>query len=307
MPSAPHRTFFTKSRMILCAVLLVLVGGAGFVYWHYWQVSSRQFRVTFLDVGQGDASLIQFGNGEKMLVDCGANKVILARLGQALPFYDRTIDYLLVTHPDLDHYGGCLDVLKRYRVKKIITNGKSKEGDSYWQAWDGLLRTVVDGGARQTIITGHDTERIGQVTLEFFSPDPRLKLQVADDDSNNYSIVFRLIDPTGKSYLFTGDMELPLEHALLAAYCPDLVTSTLFAQSRGCMRLAANVLKVGHHGSKSSTGWEFIEAVRPVTAVVQSGKNNRYGHPSPRVLKNLERSGARILRTDELGDILLPY
>ncbi len=262
----------------------------------------HHFKVTFLDVGQGDSALIQFANGQKMLVDCGANKGVLARLSDVLPFYDRAIDYVLATHPDLDHYGGCIDVIKRYRVSHIITNGRAKPGDPYWEEWQ---RSIEASGAEISEITAESTWVIASSTLHFLSPDSTLPLKVAGDDSNNFSIVFKLTADTGQTFLFTGDMEVPLETALINRYCSDLVTSTVFAKSEPCAALQSAILKVGHHGSNSSSGLNLLEAVRPRLGLVSVGVKNRYGHPSLRVLKRLERAGMVIRRTDQEGSIVV--
>lgn len=230
-----------------------------------------------------------------MLVDCGPDKKILAKLGRALPFYDRTIDYVLATHPDLDHYGGCVDVLKNYQVKEIIINGRKKENDPYWREWDRAVKN--EPNAIVKIMNSPTVWTISSSTLEFLSPDSSLALGVEADDNNNYSIVFRLLSER-TSFLFTGDMEEPLEYALVHKYCS--------ASSTTCPALQADILKIGHHGSDSSTGEDFLNLVSPQTAVISSGKNNRYGHPSLRVLKKLQRVGAEILRTDLKGDIILP-
>lgn len=284
-----------KDRKIIfiSTVILVLFLGCIF-YFYYNQNRPHKFQVTFFNIGQGDASLIQFSNGQKMLVDCGADKKILAKLGRALPFYDRTIDYVLATHPDLDHYGGCVDVLKNYKVKEVIINGRKKENDPYWREWD---KVVKNEGAIIKIVDHPQEWVISSATFEFLSPDKTLVLDVKADDSNNYSIVFRLKNDS-TSFLFTGDMEEPLEKALVQKYCST--SSTV------CPALQADVLKVGHHGSDSSSGEIFLNLVNPQTATISAGKNNRYGHPSLRVLKKLERAGAEILRTDQKGDIMLP-
>ncbi len=283
--------------LIIGVLVLVVTYGIG-----HLTTQPHQFKVTFLDIGQGDSALIQFANGQTMLVDCGANKLVLARLGEVLSFYDRTIDYVLATHPDLDHYGGCVDVLKRYQVKTVIVNGREKPADQYWQAWDQTMRA---SGAIIKTINSPAVWQIGSSTLDFLSPDPQLPLVVKEDDNNNFSIVFKLTSETGQTFLFTGDMEVPLETALLQRYCPDLVTSTVFKASQGCARLAANVLKVGHHGSQTSSGVDLLQAVRPTIGIISAGKDNHYGHPSRRILKRLERAGAKIRRTDREGDIVI--
>ncbi len=296
-----------KGYYYLVIVLIVVLGLK--VYLRFGEYTTHRFEVTFFNIGQGDSALIQFRNGEKMLVDCGPNKTILTKLGQTLPFYDRSIDYLVVTHPDLDHYGGCVDVLQRYQVKKIITNGRTKPSDPYWQKWEALRHNE---GAVLVVIDGKEDWQIASTTLSFLSPDLTLSLTTAPTDSNNYSIVFRLNDePTGQSVLFTGDMEELLEKSLLSRYCSSFVsnTTTLVLKKQEphdgvCPILSAQVLKVGHHGSESSTSKELLDAVAPKIGVVSVGKN-AYGHPSLRVLKKLERSGVVIRRTDKEGDIVM--
>lgn len=275
-------------KIIIIAVLLILIGCL-FLYTKL-NNSQKRFQVTFFNIGQGDAALIQFANGEKMLVDCGPDKKILAKLGQALPFYDRSIDYVLATHPDLDHYGGCVDVLKNYKVKEVIINGH-KKNDPYWRAWD---RVIKDEGAIVKVMANPEEWQIASSTLQFFSPDSSLPLDVPPSDSNNYSIVFKLKNDR-ISFLFTGDMEEPLENALVHKYCS--------ASSTVCPTLQSNVLKIGHHGSDTASGEDFLNLVHPQMAIVSVGKNS-FGHPSLRVLKKLERTGAEILRTDEMGDIV---
>lgn len=284
-----------KKIIFVIAVLSFVFAGVQ-VYLKYDDVRRHQFKVIFLDVGQGDSTLIQFRNGEKMLVDCGANTLVLSELGKQLPLYDRSIEYLVVTHPDLDHYGGCIDVVKRYKVRVIITNGAVKPNDPYWQTWDAVRQA---SGAKLGTIDKPATWTIASSTLRFVSPDPLLGVTTATDDSNNYSIVFRLDDRTN-SFLLTADTEFQLEQALLKRYCGTVSSIYLYP----CPALQSNILKIGHHGSKTSTSDEFLRAVAPRVGTISTGPN-RYGHPSLRVIKRLERAGVTILRTDTEGAILI--
>ncbi|MDO8626675.1 MAG: MBL fold metallo-hydrolase [Candidatus Magasanikbacteria bacterium] len=310
-------------------IIICVLSSTIFLFVSYLEKENEQdkkFRVTFFDVGQGDSSLINFGNDEKMLVDCGPDKTILFKLGRALPMFNKKIDYLLVTHPDLDHYGGCVEVLRRYQVGTIILNGQSKEYNPYWREFNA---TVEASRARQVVVNGFAKLEIASSTLEFLSPGEDLGLPLADAESNNYSIVFKLTAPSGKTFLFTGDAEEPLEQVLIEKYCsvakppptppllrrgePSVTTPTIplplakgrarVGSSAGCPTLKSDILKVGHHGSNSSSGEDFLSKVNPRTAIISSGQKNKFGHPSPRVIKHLERAGANILRTDILGDI----
>jgi competence protein ComEC len=312
-----------KLILKIAAVGVVLVGVYG--YTRIEQTKPTGFHITSLDIGQGDAELIQFRDGEKMLVDCGPDKKVLERLGAHLSSNDRTIDYLLITHPHLDHYGGCIDVLKRYTVKHIVYNTVGSDQNSYWHTWS---ETIRNSGAEVIVMNHMDRWIIASTTLEFLAPDPSLNFHPAASDVNDTSIVFRLTDePTKTSVLFTGDMEEPLEKALLRRYCtsstiPDGVqisaSTTLKASatkkptstpdaivSFPCPALQAHILKAGHHGSDTSSSEDFLKAVAPTTAVVSCGVNNKFHHPSLRTVKRLERLGITILRTDQKGDILI--
>lgn len=279
-----------KTVIIFTVIFVVMLGG--FFYYQNSENKRHQFKVWFLNIGQGDSALIQFADSTTMLVDCGANRRVLAELGRVLPFYIRSIDYVIATHPDLDHYGGCVDVLKRYQVKHIVINGRSKN-DSFWREWD---RAIRQEGAEIITMSSPTIWKIGSSTLQFLSPDPTLALDLKADDSNNYSIVFKLTQPishaTARTFLLTGDMEMPLENALMKKYCA----------TDSCASLQADILKVGHHGSLSSSGEQFIKIVNPKEAVISVGKNN-YGHPVLRVIRHLERAGALIRRTDTEGVI----
>lgn len=275
--------------------LAVLAGVVSYVW--YSEKESVIFKVIFLDIGQGDSALIRFPTGEKMLVDCGPDRKVLTELGKVLPLYDRTIDYLLITHFDLDHYGGCIDVLERYHIKHLITNGMQKPHDAYWRVWDEMR--VNERAVEQVQSKAHQ-EVIGGLVFDLLAPDRNL-LDTKDLSSNNTSIVFRLFGPTDETYLFTGDIEAVVEEALLRKYCHSTTS-----KKTACPALHAKILKVGHHGSDTSSQEIFLAAVSPDIAVISSGKFNHFGHPSLRTLRHLERIGALILRTDELGAILMP-
>lgn len=246
----------------------------------------------FLDIGQGDATLVDFPNGEQMLIDCSKDARVLAALGRNMKPFDRTIDYLVVTHPDNDHYGGCIDVLDRFTVRHIWYNGVRKTNDSFWNFfWD----KVHAEGAEYVLIDQIKTFDISSTTIRIIYPDHNVIEDIRvpgvekDTGDNNTSIVFRM-DYGKTSALFTGDMELPLEQ-----YLVQKASSTL----------DVDILKVGHHGSNSSSGQSFLARVSPAYSTISAGKENRYGHPTARVLKRLERTGGKVFRTDLSGDITL--
>ncbi|MFA7654254.1 MAG: MBL fold metallo-hydrolase [Candidatus Magasanikbacteria bacterium] len=275
----------------IVSILLVCLALVLGLFFYTRCFSFTGFRIIFFNVGQGDSALIQFDNGQKMLVDCGPDRKVLSKLGKYLPFYDRTIDYLLVTHFDNDHYGGCADVIKRYRIGTIIENGVKKEGDSYWMVWNEKNK---EKGIKNKVINGNEVVSIASTTLEFFSPDSGLRMSEKDKDSNNLSIVFKLVHASTTA-LFMGDAEIPLEQAIIQKYCNN---------STSCPAIRVNYLKIGHHGSDSSSGDDFLAAVSPKMAVISVGKNT-FGHPSLRILKHLERLEIEAWKTDEKGDIII--
>jgi len=242
----------------------------------------QDLRISFLDVGQGDAALIKTPSGHNILIDGGPGSKILECLPKELSWYDRTIDLMILTHPHSDHVDGLIPVLKRYEVKQILSTGVVHSAPTYL-AWLDIIReqniplTIV--GREQTINLGDDCR------LQLIYPLTNLSGREVSN-LNNSSIVARLIYKD-TSFLFMGDAEVEVEQELI---------------QKG-VYLGSNVLKAGHHGSDTSSSEEFLNLVKPEYAVISSGKDNDFGHPSRRVLKRLERIGVGILRTDELGTI----
>jgi len=255
--------------------------------------STPEVKITFLDVGQGDASFIEFPDGEQMLVDCSIDARIIEALGRVMPYYDRDIDYMLITHPDSDHYGGCIDVLKRFDVKHVVYNGLQKEKEQYWNEF--MKAAKDEAGSQYIELTKEDIWNIASSSLHFLYPDhslkqdPKIPGDTKETNTNNSSIVFTLAYGTN-SVLFTGDMETPLEQYLMRVYGKQL---------------DSDILKVGHHGSDSSSMQEFLDIVTPQKAVISVGTGNTFGHPSRRVLKRLDREGSNVLRTNIEGDVVV--
>jgi competence protein ComEC len=255
--------------------------------------SIGQVHVAFLDIGQGDATYFRFGNGEDMLVDCGKDTAVVEALGRRMGYFDRTITTLVVTHPDRDHYGGCVDVLRRFRVLNVVLNGDDKPGDAFLQEF---TREVEQEKSVVTFRTTTGTESIAGVSLVWLYPDHDLSKgaivpgNTKDTGSNNGSIVFRLDTPSGHNLLMTGDMEFALEEYLL---------------KKDPVALQSDILKIGHHGSSGSSGNAFIEIIKPTHSIISAGKDNSYGHPSKRVLERLKRNKSEIWRTDTQSDIMV--
>lgn len=239
---------------------------------------SGRLSVTFLDVGQGDAILVRDAGGHRILVDGGpGGEAIEPALGRHLPFFDRRIDLVVLTHPQDDHMGGLISVLNDYRVGTVLVSPAESEADAY-QTW---LRALDASGVPQ--IEAAQGQRIGLAdgaALTVLAPGP----DMAGANPNDTSVVLKLT-AGDVSFLLTGDLGEDGEYALI----------------RSGADLGADVLKVGHHGSRTSTSPPFLNRVRPIVDVISVGAGNHFGHPTQDVLDRL--SGGLILRTDQQGDV----
>jgi competence protein ComEC len=244
-----------------------------------------KLHVVFFDVGEGDAILIETPRGQQILVDGGPSPTTLSSaLGRRMPFWDRSLDLVILTHADEDHIAGLIPVLERYGVGQVLDSGYEHDHPIY-QRWLELIseKEIPTNLARagMHIATGDGVE------LVVLHPGPEL-MEYTDADANNNSVVVRLAMGQVSS-LLTGDIEEAAERTLVASG----------------QQLTSTVLKVPHHGGSTSSSAAFLKAVNPELAVISVGADNRFGHPSPQVLERLEElvGGERILRTDERGTI----
>lgn len=265
----------------------IFLGTLFFATIFVWYAVLRENRqgiltVATLDIGQGDAIYIEAPNGNQMLIDGGPPKAALSSLRKVMPFYDRTIDALLVTNPDKDHIAGFIDVLERYKVGKVIEPGTESPTDTYAE-----LEKAISLEKAQRVIAerGMKINLGGGAYFEVLFPDR----DISGLGTNTGSIVGRLVYRQ-TSVMFTGD-------------APDEIEKYLI--SLDGKNLKSDVLKVGHHGSRTSTSPEFVGFVSPSLALISDGKGNSYGHPHQETMETLEKFGVKILRTDEIGTIIL--
>lgn len=237
-------------------------------------------RLIFFDVGQGDASLIIASGGEDILVDGGPDNTVVQKLGEYLPYADRKIEYIILTHPHADHVDGLVEVLNRYEVGVVIMTGVVHTTADYQE----FLRLIEEKNIPVRLIDRPQELAVGGAKLVFLEPKKSLA-NLRPDNLNDSSIVFQL-QYVSSTALFTGDFE---NEEVLAL--------------QSLMSLKSDVLKVGHHGSTNANDEGFIKLVRPAYAVISVGLGNQFGHPHYRTLHYLEEAGAMILRTDESGDI----
>jgi competence protein ComEC len=249
----------------------VLVATAGFVM---RPDAPPRLRVTVLDVGQGDAILIQTPAGADILIDGGPGRAVLRGIGQELAWHDRSIELVILTHPDADHAYGLFDVLDRYGVGRVVV-GPSPPPEGWYEAVssEGLVSEVVTAGT--TFDLG------GAVRLEVLWPHNGAMLASDNDASLVLRLVYRDV-----AFILAGDIEAAAE--------ADLVASGI--------DLAAAVLKVPHHGSVTSSTREFLDAVQPAVSVISAGAGNQFGHPKPEVVGRLSEYGV-VLNTAEAGSV----
>ncbi|MCR4261162.1 MAG: MBL fold metallo-hydrolase [Candidatus Colwellbacteria bacterium] len=259
---------------------LALVGFNGIVWQGVMErVTEEPLRVHFLDVGQGDSQMIVFPDGVKVLIDGGPSKEILFELGEIISPTDRYIDLVMITHAQLDHYGGIRDVIQRYRIGAFIFNGEEGTGD----VWDEFKKELQEKEIPIIVLGQGDRIRYGDKEINILSPTAEL---LARRDLNDGSLVAELAGEDVK-ILFTGDSGFEVEKFLLEKYDMNI-----------------DVLKVAHHGSRYSTGMDFLDEATPLISVIEVGKNN-FGHPTEATLQRLSRLGSTIYRTDEDGRISL--
>ncbi|PIR38826.1 MAG: hypothetical protein COV34_00285 [Candidatus Zambryskibacteria bacterium CG10_big_fil_rev_8_21_14_0_10_42_12] len=267
----------TKRLFIL---IMIVLGNMG--VWSYVVAEKPRegVKVAFLDVGQGDAIFIEAPNGKQMLIDGGRDQTVLRELRKVMPFWDRSIDIVLATHPDADHIGGLIDVLERYEIDVFIDSGNIGETETYEyieELADLEGAEEIEGKAGQIVWLSDD------VYFAILFPDR----DVSGVESNTASVVGQLV--YGETQvLLTGDSPQEIEWHLVATYGE---------------KLESEILKAGHHGSRTSTGALFLNEVAPEEVVISAGKDNRYGHPHKEVVDFVESFGAEIVNTGEIGRI----
>ncbi|MBI2122128.1 MAG: MBL fold metallo-hydrolase [Candidatus Sungbacteria bacterium] len=276
-----------NSKTVLSFILVVIT----IIIWYvvFYFESRQNLLVTFFDVGQGDSIFIEVPGGNQILIDGGPDDSVLAKLGKRMPFWDRSLDLVILTHPEKDHVSGLLEVLRRYDVDKILWTGV-EHSIAEFEEWKKLLEkedaeifyaqrggVINFGKGAEMVILWPDEDFRGKTVSELNETGVVAKLEYGQN-----------------SFLFTGDIGRSTEYRLLS----ESLSSKFFV-------LSSDVLKVGHHGSKYSSSDAFLRAVLPEINVIQSGRKNRYGHPASETLDRLAAAGAAILRNDTDGDIVI--
>jgi competence protein ComEC len=250
--------------------------------------------IIFCDVGQGDGIYLRFPDGNDMLIDGGPDGSVLECLGKFKPFWDRSISVLLLTHPDLDHFGGLHEVLKRYSIGVFFSTSINVDTPEYKT----FSSIVSEKKIKVKTLTRGDSIHVSQVALswvwptytylqevERFMQDAQLTGSISRDEfnRNNSSQIIHLRYHSFDAF-FTGDADIEVESNYIGLpLSPDGI----------------EILKVPHHGSKTGMSQAFLEWLNPKAAIISNGKKNRYGHPAKETLILLETNSVPIYRTDQ--------
>lgn len=263
--------FFVGLGLVLSLLLASII---------FYLQKSNELKVVFLNVGQGDAILISQGNSQ-ILVDSGkSGKIILEKLGKYIPFWDRQIEGIVITHPDYDHIAGFVDVLENYEIKTIVKTGTKSDSKTFEALSEKISKENAQNVEARSGVK-MKFSRGAQLEVKY----PIFSKNIFSKNTNDESVVV-VVDFGESSFLLTGDLPMEKESELIFSG----------------KNIGAQVLKVAHHGSKYSTGDEFLKAAGPAEAIISVGKNN-YGHPTLEVIERIEKRGIKIRRTDQVGDI----
>lgn len=241
----------------------------------------NSLKLYFLDVGQGDATLIQTPNGKDILIDGGPNNIIVQKLGEYMSFTNRDIELMILTHPHSDHVTGLVEILERYEIDKILMTGVLHTAPDYLA----FLELIKKNNIEVEIIDSPREINIDDVIFQMIYPNESF-LNQRVEELNNTSLAFKMVYAS-TSVMFTGDLEIEEE---------------LLIQSM--VQLKSDIYQAGHHGSINANDRGFVEAVAPKYVIISAGADNKFGHPHYRTLNNFERIKAEIFRTDREGDVV---
>jgi competence protein ComEC len=268
-----------------------IITGFVLLFTFFSQLPDGKLHIVFCDVGQGDAAYIQFPGGEDMLIDGGPGgktPKVLGCLGKHMAFFDRTIDIIVLTHPQEDHLGGLTEVLKRYEVKNFLHSdvGSATEG------FTSLMNIVKEKHITERLVGAGEKISIGTVRASVIWPassflaEKKASNVLGVSNVNDASVVFTVSYGTFDA-LFPGDADSHVDNALIQTPLSGSI----------------ELLKVPHHGSKTGMTEGFLRWLGSVNLAVISVGKNTYGHPAQETITRLEQDGAQVLRTDDVGDI----
>lgn len=249
------------------------------------------------DVGQGDAILAVYKTNQ-ILIDGGPDKKILDCLGKYMPFWDKKIEVVILTHPQQDHYGGLIEIFRSYEVETFVANAVDSGTSGY-----SVLKNLVEGsGARVVNPDGETAIRLGLLYLDILHPSGQYILSEVEGSDNGvlgaFTTKWDLNEFSIVAVLSLGEFDALLTGDIGPDISDQIAKELVVSSSR-----TIEYIKVPHHGSKNGLTRKLLEASMPEVAIISAGKNNRYGHPHEEILKMLNDKGIKIFRTDERGDV----
>ncbi len=273
-PSQIYRLLFVVGILIVVNFYLIHLD---------WQAQNKGLTLAMLDVGQGDAIYVESPTGTQIMFDAGPQNKIIGSLARVMSPFDKSIDAIVITNPDADHIGGFREILENYEVSQAFEAGTFNASKTYHN----LEAEIREKNIPNFLLKkGMRLDIGGGAYIDILFPDR----DVSTYSSNDGSVVARLVYGE-TSVVLTGDATSETEKIVSDQFSPDQLNST--------------ILKVAHHGSKTSSLSQFVEAVSPEYALISNGKDNKYGHPHRETLDTLEEFGARVFRTDLLGTIIM--
>lgn len=272
-----HQIKFIKYFSFIAIVALILL-----VY-TICQSKDDYFHFYMLDIGQGDSIYARDKDGNDIIVDGGPNQKVLTNLGELMPFYDKKIELVVISHPHADHITGLIEVLKRYEIEKILLTDAVATTKEYEE----MLEIIKSKQITTSLVKIGDSFKLSnELNIEILWPNDSFQNKKIEN-LNNTSIVAKL-NYNKVSFLLMGDAETDVQKTLIKEI-PD--------------KLKSDILKVSHQGSKDSSNIDFIKIVNPELGIISVGLNNMYGHPHKKTLEVLENNQIKILRTDQNGRI----
>ncbi|MGC8775987.1 MAG: ComEC/Rec2 family competence protein [Minisyncoccia bacterium] len=271
-----------QNKNLSLALLVILIGFDIFLWLNIFWFNFNNSYVYFLDVGQGDSGLMALKNNVLILIDAGPNSKVIQSLDKIFPKKRNYIDLAVITHPQLDHFGGFLFLLDKYDFGAFIINGR--QGDEKTKNdYQALIQKIESKNIPLITLSAGDKIIYQNNLIEILSPD---KNWISSAELNDTGLVLKIKTPEFNS-LFTADIDSYLENYLVSKY-----------------DLKSNILKIAHHGSKYSSNIDFISKVQPSLALIGVGKNN-YGHPSLDLINHLKNIDIPVFRTDYNGNITI--
>lgn len=268
------------------AIALIILSIFTLLYVYTENIKRAAPRVVFCDVGQGDAIYLRLPEGKDVLVDAGPTAAVVSCLSEEMPYFDRTLELVFITHPQKDHYGGLSYLLSSFRIEKVFLP-QSIEKASVSTAWQSFSRRLKKTTQEIVYLERTDQIQIGQSLIIVLSPFPDTKIET-EEDLNNTALGL-LAQVQAKQILLLSDLDaVPAERALEGVVAD------------------VDIFKLNHHGSKYGISGKLLELAEPEVVVLSVGRDNFYGHPHPETLQLLQSLNLPLRRTDKEGKIVIP-